>query len=76
MKIVLIDEDEQLAFQVYAKQIGIPIGKWFEDMWVNAFSVIKGVTKEDAFTELKRRSDNYHGCCQVAPRTSSHMNKA
>ncbi|MBQ0143348.1 MAG: hypothetical protein KBT06_11250 [Prevotellaceae bacterium] len=63
MKIVLIDEDEELAFQVYAKQIGIPLGKWYEDMWVNAFCTIKGITPREALAELKRRSDNYHSSC-------------
>ena len=62
MKIILQDQNEELAFQVYAKKIGIPIGKWYEDMWVNAFSVIKGVSTADALTELKSRSDDYHPC--------------
>ena len=67
MKIVLIDEEEQMAFQLYAKQIGIPLNKWFDDMWVSAFSVIKGLGKNDAVKELKRRSDGYN-CCSVRER--------
>lgn len=62
MRIILQDQYEELAFQVYAKKIGIPIVKWYEDMWVNAFSVIKGISAADALNELKSRSDNYKPC--------------
>lgn len=65
MRIVLQDQWEELAFQVYAKKIGIPIGKWYEDQWVNAFSVIKGVSKNDALMELRSRDRDYRPCCCV-----------
>ncbi len=67
MRIVLIDEEEQIAFQLYAKQIGIPLSKWYDDMWVSAFCVIKGLGKNDAVRELKRRSDGC-SCCSVRER--------
>jgi len=65
MRIILQDQTEELAFQVYAKQIGIPIAKWYDDMWVSAFSIIKGVPSRDALKELQSRDVNYKSCCCI-----------
>ncbi|MCQ2095157.1 MAG: hypothetical protein MJY59_00230 [Bacteroidaceae bacterium] len=63
MRIILQDHAEELAFQVYARQIGIPIGKWYEDTWVSAFCVVKGLSRGEALRELQERETNYRPCC-------------
>ena len=62
MKIILRDLEERMQMQMYANKIGMPMARWYEDTWVSAFSVVKGITKQEALAELQRRSDNYNPC--------------
>ena len=63
MRIILRDEDEQMAFEIYAEKIGIPLSRWFDDMWVGAFCAINGCSPEQAICELRRRVDDHRSCC-------------
>ena len=50
-------------FTNYAMSIGIPISKWWQDQWVQAYSLMYGVGVEVARKEIEARNREVRCCC-------------
>ncbi|MCQ2093673.1 MAG: hypothetical protein MJY81_01575 [Bacteroidaceae bacterium] len=50
-------------FTTYAMSIGIPITKWWQDQWVQAYSLMYGVSCEKARREIEERNKIKRCCC-------------
>ncbi len=50
------DNSEAELFESYAMMIGIPITRWWSDMWVQAYSLLYGVSTQEALAAIQKRN--------------------